>query len=140
MKNSKFTHSFLAVVLGSVLIGGNALAAGTSSDSLSEGKTLKNTDQKIDDSINHTGGKTGNSLKKADGYFDDSVITARIKENFLEDIGINSDDNNISVKTENGVVYLSGFVKNEELTKRAIRLAHKADGVQSVNSTLKIKK
>ncbi|WP_426576358.1 BON domain-containing protein [Xenorhabdus stockiae] len=140
MKNLKFTNSFLAVVLGSVLIGGNALAAGTSSTYQSEGKAQENTNQKINDSINHSGKKNENSLKKADNNSDDSVITARIKESFLEDTGLNSHDNNISVKTEKGVVYLSGFVKHEELAKRAIRLAHKVEGVQAVNSTLSIKK
>ncbi|WP_340610461.1 BON domain-containing protein [Xenorhabdus bharatensis] len=140
MKNLKFSNSFLAVVLGSVLIGGNALAAGISSTYQSEGKAQENTDQKINDSRNHTGKKIENSLKKTDNNSEDSVITARIKQSFLEDTGLNSHDNNISVKTEEGIVYLTGFVKHEELAKRAIRLSHKVEGVQAVNSTLSIKK
>ncbi|QTL40417.1 BON domain-containing protein [Xenorhabdus budapestensis] len=152
MKKLKFTHSLLAVVLGSVLgsilINGSVSAAETSSGSTIEGnslenkiledKALENTGQKIDSSIKNAEEKIDNSLKKLGGSFDDSVITAKIKEKLLEYKGINSND--ISVKTEKGVVYLSGFVKNEEQVKRVIRIAHQVDGVKFVNSTLTIRK
>ncbi|MBD2814633.1 BON domain-containing protein [Xenorhabdus sp. Flor] len=152
MKKSTFTHSLLSVVLGSVLslvlISGSVSAAETSSgntiesnsleNKILEDKALENTSQKIDNSIKNAAEKFDNSLKQVGSSIDDSVITAKIKEKLLEYKGINS--NNISVKTEKGVVYLSGFVKNEEQVKRVIKIAHQIDGVKFVNSTLTIKK
>ncbi|CDL85882.1 BON domain-containing protein [Xenorhabdus cabanillasii] len=147
MKKSTFTHSLLSVVLGSVLslvlISGSVSAAETSSGNAIESnslenKILENTSQKIDNSIKNAAEKFDNSLKQVGSSIDDSVITAKIKEKLLEYKGINS--NNISVKTEKGVVYLSGFVKNEEQVKRVIKIAHQVDGVKFVNSTLTIKK
>ncbi|WP_340621617.1 BON domain-containing protein [Xenorhabdus siamensis] len=152
MKKSPFTHSLLAVILGSVLglvlINGSVSAAETSSGNTTEGnslekktledKTLENMGQKIDNSIKNAEEKIDNSLKQVGSSIDDSVITAKIKEKLLEYKGINS--NTISVKTEKGVVYLSGFVKNEEQVKRVIKVAHQVDGVKFVNSTLTIKK
>ncbi|MEQ1964077.1 BON domain-containing protein [Xenorhabdus khoisanae] len=122
MKNIKFVHSLLAVVLGSVLISGSALAAETS-----PGKTVESTGQKID-----------NSLQHADVYLDDSAITAKVKGKLLEHKGINSND--ISVKTEKGVVYLSGFVKNKHQAAKIAKIVHGVKGVKSVKSTIEIKK
>ncbi|OKP01660.1 BON domain-containing protein [Xenorhabdus eapokensis] len=118
----KFTYSLLAVVLGSALVSGSALAA-----DLSVGKTLENTGQQID-----------NSLQKADAYLDDSAITAKVKEKLLKHKGINSHD--ISVKTEKGVVHLSGFVKNKHQAAKIIKIVHGIKGIKSVKSTIEIKK
>ncbi|MBE8596597.1 BON domain-containing protein [Xenorhabdus sp. BG5] len=132
MKNIKFTHSLLAVVLGSVLTS-SALAA-----DLSVGKTLESTGQKIDKSLDSAGGKIDNSLQKADDFLDDSAITAKVKEKLLEHKGLNSHD--ISVKTEKGVVYLSGFVKNKHQAAKIVKIVHGIKGVKSVKSTIEIKK
>ncbi|MDX7997627.1 BON domain-containing protein [Xenorhabdus sp. Reich] len=133
MKNIKFTHSLLAVVLGSVLISGSALAT-----EISSGKTLEGTEQKVDSSIEHAGKKVNHSLQSADVYLDDSAITAKVKGALLEHKGINSND--ISVKTEKGVVYLSGFVKNKHQAAEIAKITHGVKGVKSVKSTIEIKK
>ncbi|AYA42303.1 BON domain-containing protein [Xenorhabdus nematophila] len=133
MKNIKFAHSLLAVVLGSVLISGSALAA---ENALA--KTAESTEQKVDNSIDHAGKKIDHSLQSADVYLDDSAITAKVKGKLLEHKGINSND--ISVKTEKGVVYLSGFVKNKHQAAKVSEIAHGVKGVKSVKSTIEIKK
>lgn len=132
MKNIKFTHSLLAVFLGSVLTS-SALAA-----DLSVGKTLESTGQKIDKSLDKAGDKIDNSLQKADSYLDDSAITAKVKEKLLEHKGINSRD--IVVKTEKGVVHLSGFVKSKHQAAKIVKIVHGIKGVKSVKSTIEIKK
>ncbi|WFQ79559.1 BON domain-containing protein [Xenorhabdus sp. SF857] len=133
MKHIKFTHSLLAVVLCSVLASGSALAA-----DLSVGKTLESTGQKIDKSLDSAGNQIDNSLQKANTYLDDSAITAKVKEKLLEHKGINSHD--ISVKTEKGVVHLSGFVKNKHQAAKIVKIVHGIKGVKSVKSTIEIKK
>ncbi|OTA21473.1 Osmotically inducible protein Y [Xenorhabdus beddingii] len=137
MKNIKFAHSLLAVVLGSVLISGSALAAETSSEKTSPEKTLESTGQKVDHSIEDAGKKIDHSLQHADVYLDDSAITAKVKGKLLESKGINSSD--ISVKTEKGVVYLSGFVKNKHQAAKIAKIVHGIKGVKSVKSTIEIK-
>ncbi|MBI6549108.1 BON domain-containing protein [Xenorhabdus lircayensis] len=133
MKNIKFTHSLLAVVLGVVLISGNALAT-----EIFSGKSVESTGHKIDKSIDNVGKKIDNSLQNADTYLDDSTITAQVKGKLLEYKGINSND--ISVKTEKGVVYLSGFVKNKLQAAQIAEIVHGVKGVRAVKSTIEIKK
>ncbi|CDL81408.1 BON domain-containing protein [Xenorhabdus szentirmaii] len=133
MKSIKFTHSLLAVVLGSVLMSGSALAAENS-----VGKAVENTGQKIDSSVDHAEKKIDDTLLNADVYLADSAITAKVKGALLEHKGINSND--ISVKTEDGIVYLSGFVKNKHQAAQVAKIAHGVKGVKSVKSTIQIKK
>ncbi|PHM70643.1 BON domain-containing protein [Xenorhabdus kozodoii] len=133
MKNIKFAHSLLAVVLGSVLASSSALAA-----DLSAGKALESTEQKIDKSVDIAGKKIDDTLQKADAYLDDSAITTKVKAKLLEHKSINSRD--ISVKTEKGVVYLSGFVKNKHQAAKLAKIVHGIKGVKSVKSTIEIKK
>ncbi|SFU57415.1 BON domain-containing protein [Xenorhabdus koppenhoeferi] len=133
MKNIKFAHSLLAVVLGSVLVIGNTLATESSS-----GKTEESKGQKIDKSIDNTGKKIDHTFQNADAYLDDSAVTAKVKGKLLEHKGINS--NEISVKTEKGIVYLSGFVKNKHQAAKIAEIAHGVKGVKSVKSTIEIKK
>lgn len=69
-------------------------------------------------------------------YLDDSVITAKVKSALMKNKHIKS--LSISVKTINGVVTLSGNVKNEAQEKMAVRIASHVKGVQSVNDDLSI--
>ena len=85
MKKTKFAHSLMAVVLGSVLVSGSALAE----DSLLN---------KASNAADSAGAKIDSSMKKVDGYMDDSAITAKVKSALVEDKTIKSSD--ISVKTE----------------------------------------
>ncbi|MDX7985807.1 BON domain-containing protein [Xenorhabdus sp. 12] len=133
MKNIKRTHSLLAVVLGSVLMSSSVLAAEVPS-----GKAPESTGQKIGKTIDEAGKKVDDSLQKADNYLDDSSITAKVKGKLLEHKGINSND--ISVKTEKGVVYLSGFVGSKKEAVKVAEIAHGVKGVKSVKNSLTVKK
>jgi hyperosmotically inducible protein len=77
-----------------------------------------------------------NELAQRDGLRD-GEITAKVKGEFLITKGIPSTA--ISVKTEEGVVMLSGFVENKEQIAKAIEVAKGVSGVKSVRSTLQVK-
>jgi hyperosmotically inducible protein len=116
MKKSNFAYSMMAVVLGSALMSGGAFAATTDSSTSSAGT-------KIDSSIN-----------KVSGYMGDSSITAKVKSALIDDKAIKSTD--ISVKTTNGVVTLSGFVASQAEGEQAVAVATKVQGVKSVSDKL----
>lgn len=67
----------------------------------------------------------------------DARITATIKAKLVKDQSLSS--LNISVKTENGLVTLSGSASSPENIQRAIQLAMETDGVHKVVSTLQVK-
>ncbi|MFU2314774.1 molecular chaperone OsmY [Rahnella sp. PCH160] len=116
MKNSKFAYSMMAVVLGTVLMSGGALAA-TTTDS--------------------AGAKIDSSMKKVDNYMGDSAITAKVKSALVDDKAIKSSD--ISVTTTSGVVTLSGFVGSQAEAEQAVAAATKVEGVKSVSDKLHTK-
>jgi len=68
---------------------------------------------------------------------DDSVITARVKTMLLSDTDIKGFD--FKVDTRKGVVQLSGFVDNQIQADRAITLAQRVEGVQSVSNKVLLK-
>jgi len=116
MKNSKFAYSMMAVVLGTALMSGSALAA-TTTDS--------------------AGAKIDSSMKKVDNYMGDSAITAKVKSALVDDKAIKSSD--ISVTTNSGVVTLSGFVGSQAEAEQAVAAATKVEGVKSVSDKLHTK-
>lgn len=124
MKKTKFAHSLMAVVLGSVLVSGSVLA---------EGSLLN----KASSATDSAGAKIDSSMKKVDNYMDDSAITAKVKSALLNDDSIKSTD--ISVKTEKGVVTLSGFVTSQAQAEQAVSAAGKVEGVASVSDKLHVK-
>jgi hyperosmotically inducible protein len=65
---------------------------------------------------------------------DDATITARVKTALLNDPQIAA--TKIDVSTVNGVVTISGTVRNRAEEQRAIELARKTPGVKDVKSTL----
>ncbi len=69
-------------------------------------------------------------------YVDDSVLTTTIKSKFFEDKIV--DGSAITVQTLNGVVMLSGFVKNSEQIIKAELIASKIKGVKEVRNRLAI--
>ncbi len=69
------------------------------------------------------------------GWLDDATITVRVKTALLNDPGIGA--LKIDVATEQGVVTLSGTVRNKEEEAAAIALTKSVDGVRDVKSTLK---
>jgi len=124
MKNTKFAHSLMAVVLGSVLVSGSALAE----------ETMMN---KASGVVDSTGAKIDSSMKKVDNYMEDSGITAKVKSALVDEKAIKSTD--ISVKTEKGVVTLSGFVATQAQAEQAVGVAGRVEGVKSVSDKLHVK-
>jgi hyperosmotically inducible protein len=66
---------------------------------------------------------------------DDATITTRVKTALLNDPDIRS---KIDVDTANGVVTLSGAVKNAVERDKAMAIARKISGVSDVKSTLQV--
>ncbi|WP_097462155.1 BON domain-containing protein [Mangrovitalea sediminis] len=71
------------------------------------------------------------------GYIDDSVITAKVKTAIFNDPALKVFQ--INVKTYKGTVQLSGFVDSEAAAKKAVEVAGKVPGVQSVKNDMQIK-
>lgn len=80
---------------------------------------------------------TGTSLEKAGEYMDDSVITAKIKQDILSDPLLKSTQ--IDVTTKNGVVKLSGTVDSQQSIDRVKAIAQSVTDVKAVESDLVVK-
>lgn len=70
-------------------------------------------------------------------YFDDSVLTTKVKASILGDSRLKMLQ--INVKTFKGVVQLSGFVDSSDVATRAVELARTVKGVKMVNNSLIVK-
>ncbi|MGZ5051915.1 MAG: BON domain-containing protein [Methylobacter sp.] len=70
-------------------------------------------------------------------YFDDSVITSKVKAALLNEPNLNS--NEINVETFKGVVQLSGFVSSRSEITRALEIARGIKGVTSVKNDMRLK-
>jgi hyperosmotically inducible protein len=124
MKNTKIAKTLIAAMVGSALLSGSALAE----DSMS---------QKAQQTADSTGSKIDSSMKKVDGFMDDSGVTAKAKAALVDDEAIKSTD--ISVETHQGVVTLSGFVTSQDQAEKAVALVQKVEGVKSVSDKLHVK-
>jgi hyperosmotically inducible protein len=82
-------------------------------------------------------GSVETPLEKTGEYMDDSVITAKIKQDILGDPLLKSSQ--ISVTTENGVVKLSGTVDSQQSIDRVKAIAQSVTDVKAVESELAIK-
>lgn len=71
------------------------------------------------------------------GYFDDTVITTKVKAALLAEKNLKSTE--INVETFKGRVQLSGFVNNAEVAQRAVQLARGVLGVKSVSDKMQLK-
>ncbi len=70
-------------------------------------------------------------------YFDDSVITTKVKAAILNESSLKLFQ--ISVKTYQGVVKLSGFVDSVKKVKKAEEVAGNVGGVKGVKNELVVK-
>ena len=68
---------------------------------------------------------------------DDTVITTKVKSAFVEDKKVSA--LNISVKTYNGVVQLSGVAADPQESWKAADIARHVEGVKSVSDQLMVK-
>lgn len=123
MTKTTISKTLLAVILGSSLVSTSAFAQGTTGHQSESGAA--SIGQKIDSSMSH-----------ASNFMDDSGITARVKAALIDQKSLKSTD--ISVKTENNVVILSGFVRSQNEAQLAVSTAKKVEGVSSVSDKLHV--
>ena len=69
-------------------------------------------------------------------YLDDTTITTKVKASFAKDKWVQGRD--ISVRTDHGVVDLTGTVESTKESDRATELATKIKAVKAVHNNLKI--
>ena len=86
--------------------------------------------------VDNIGAATENALEKTVEYADDARITAQIKASYVAEKGLDSLD--ISVKTVDGVVVLSGVARKKEQASLAEKIAREAKGVKSVINKLTV--
>ena len=83
-------------------------------------------------------GCAGNASERSTGqYVDDKTISTKVKTALINDEQVKA--RNIDVETYKGVVALSGFVDSSSEADRAVTLARKVDGVQSVKNDLHVR-
>ena len=88
-------------------------------------ETEKTTVDSAKSAASNAGEAVDNSINKVGDFMDDSTITARVKAALIDHKDINSGD--ISVKTENKVVTLSGDVTSAEQKSQALGVSHVND-------------
>ncbi|MDD5365436.1 MAG: BON domain-containing protein [Gallionellaceae bacterium] len=70
-------------------------------------------------------------------YFDDSVITAKVKAAIFDTATLKSAE--INVETFKGTVQLSGFVNSQSDINKAVEVTSKVSGVKSVKNDMRVK-
>ncbi|MDI1299320.1 BON domain-containing protein [Methylotenera sp.] len=90
------------------------------------------------DEQEYTNYKSKSEQKEVQRVVKDSVITSKVKGSLLKDEGLKS--LKVSVKTNQAVVLLSGFVETEDQIKQAGKIASEIEGVKSVENSLLLKK
>ncbi len=124
MNKTKISKTLMAVLLGSALASGSALA---------ESETMN----KVESTADSAGQKIDNSMNKVGNFMDDSAITAKVKAALVDDENIKSTD--ISVETDKKVVTLSGFVESQAQAEQAVKVAKGVEGVDSVSDKLHVR-
>jgi hyperosmotically inducible protein len=124
MTGLKISKTLLAVMLTSAVATGSAFAENATTDKAQSG--VESAGQKVDSSMN----KVGN-------FMDDSTITAKVKAALVDHESIKSTD--ISVKTDQKVVTLSGFVESQTQAEEAVKVAKGVEGVTSVSDKLHVR-
>ena len=78
------------------------------------------------------------SQKESTGeYFDDSMITTKVKAAIFNEPSLSSAE--INVETFKGVVQLSGFVSSTADVRKAIEITRSVLGVKSVRDDMRVK-
>ena len=80
------------------------------------------------------------STSKQEGtgeYFDDTVVTTKVKAEILNEPSLKSAE--INVETFKGVVQLSGFVNSQADINKAVEVVRKVNGVKSVKNDMRVK-
>lgn len=80
----------------------------------------------------------GTSTRESTGeYFDDSLITTKVKAAILEEPSLKVTQ--INVETMRGVVQLSGFVDSAEAGRKAVEVARAVKGVTDVKNDTRLR-
>ena len=83
-------------------------------------------------------GCAGTSKQEGTGeYFDDTVITTKVKTAIFNEPSLKSAE--INVETFKGVVQLTGFVSSRANIDKAIEVARGVKGVTSVRNNMRLK-
>ena len=83
-------------------------------------------------------GCAGTPTKEGTGeYFDDTVITTKVKAAIFEEPSLKSAE--INVETFKGTVQLSGFVSSRADINKAVEVARCVQGVTSVKNDMRLK-
>ncbi len=83
-------------------------------------------------------GCAGTSKQEGTGeYFDDSVITTKVKAAIFNEPTLKSAE--INVETFKGTVQLSGFVSSSANINKAVEVARGVKGVTSVRNNMRVK-
>jgi len=83
-------------------------------------------------------GCAGTSEKQGTGaYFDDTVITTKVKAAIFNEASLKSAE--INVETFKGTVQLSGFVNSSADINKAVEVARGVNGVKSVKNDMRLK-
>jgi osmotically-inducible protein OsmY len=85
----------------------------------------------------YTGCAGGKTYESTGEYFDDVAITSKVKTSILGDGKLRFFQ--IDVTTFKGIVQLSGFVDNKEISTRASEVTRTIKGVKMVNNNLIVK-
>lgn len=120
MTRLKISKTLLAVMLASAIATGSAFA-----------------DNNVQTGAETAGQKVDSSMSKVGNFMDDSAITAKVKAALVDHDNIKSTD--ISVKTDQKVVTLSGFVESQAQAEEAVKAAKSVEGVVSVSDKLHVR-
>ncbi|MCS2156805.1 molecular chaperone OsmY [Scandinavium sp. H11S7] len=123
MTSQKMSKTLLAIMLGTAMMSGSALA--------------ETTMDKTQSAADSAGQKVDSSMNKVGNFMDDSSITAKVKAALVDHDSIKSTD--ISVKTDDKVVTLSGFVESQAQAEQAVSVAKGVEGVSSVSDKLHVR-
>lgn len=123
MTKLKISKTLLAVMLGSAVMSGSAMAESAM--------------DKTQSAADSAGKKIDSSVTQVGNFMDDSAITAKVKAALVDHDAIKSTD--ISVKTDKKVVTLSGFVESQAQAEQAVTVAKGVEGVSSVSDKLHVR-
>jgi len=88
-----------------------------------------------DRDMDETRGET--SRRSTGEAIDDATITTKVKSAFVNDDKVSALD--VKVKTNHGIVQLSGFADSQETIRRAEKIAKSVGGVKEVKNDLRLR-
>ncbi|HAF01095.1 MAG TPA: hypothetical protein DCG63_07330 [Methylophilaceae bacterium] len=119
---------------------GKLSAAEVDKDSLFEKGGFANADKNHNHSLSedeYSAYKSAEQKKILKRAAKDAAITTKIRSQYLVEKNFKSFD--VSIETKEGIVLLSGFVKDEHTKLRAEQIAKQVSGVKSVKNALVVK-